>query len=110
MPEIQEPPESPGSDYYPFVRRGVPAIFLTPGDGPYEGATTGQSDSLHSALWSRYHQPDDEWSDRFPFAGLARYAGLAATVIRRLDEAEGRAVAADYRRMGNSETGPVGSR
>jgi hypothetical protein len=89
----------------------VPAIFLTPGDGPYEGATAGVSDSLHSALWSRYHQPDDEWDERFPFAGLARYAALAATLVRQLDEADSReAVAATYRRMGNSDTGPVGSR
>jgi Zn-dependent M28 family amino/carboxypeptidase len=30
-------PPSPGSDYYPFVRRGVPAVFFVPGDGPFEG-------------------------------------------------------------------------
>jgi hypothetical protein len=78
-------PPSPGSDYYPFARRGVPAVFFVPGDGPYEGVSVTTSDSMRSVIWGRYHTPDDEWDERFPFEGLARYAGFAIEVIRAAD-------------------------
>ena len=78
-------PPSPGSDYYPFVRRGVPAVFFVPGDGPYEGLSITTSDSLRAILWGRYHQPADEYDEGFPFEGLGRYADFALAVIRRLD-------------------------
>lgn len=95
-------PPSPGSDYFPFLRHGVPAVFFVPGDGPYEGLSVTASDSLRSALWGRYHMPDDAWDERFPFEGLQRYADFAAEVIRRLDV---------YRvSSGASRTGPGGSR
>ena len=86
-------PPSPGSDYYPFVRRGVPAVFFVPGEGPFEGLSLTASDSLRAVLWGRYHQPDDEYDESFPFEGLARYAELAAAVVRRLDREDGAAVA-----------------
>jgi Zn-dependent M28 family amino/carboxypeptidase len=105
---------SPGSDYYPFVRRGVPAVFFVPGDGPYEGLSVTTSDSLRSALWGRYHMPNDEWEEHFPFDGLGRYADFATEVIRRMD-ASCRAGACEaltaYRpSSGRSRTGPGGSR
>jgi hypothetical protein len=105
-------PPSPGSDYYPFVRRGVPAVFFVPGDGPFEGLSVTASDSLRAILWGRYHQPGDGYDDGFPFEGLGRYAELAATVVRTLDQGSGRAVAAapDYRRVESSRTGPGGIR
>lgn len=93
---------SAGSDYYPFVRHGVPAVFFVPGDGPYEGLSVTTSDSLRSVLWGRYHTPDDEWDERFPFEGLARYADFAIEVIRRMDAYRGSSSA--------SRTGPGGSR
>jgi hypothetical protein len=40
---------SPGWDYYPFVRHGVPAVFFVPGDGPYEGLGVTTSDSYGSS-------------------------------------------------------------
>jgi hypothetical protein len=81
----------------------VPAVFFVPGDGPYEGLSVTTSDSLRSTLWGRYHMPDDDWDERFPFEGLGRYAGFATEVIRRMD--------ADYRSSsGTSRTGPGGSR
>jgi hypothetical protein len=95
-------PASPGSDYFPFVRHGVPAVFFVPGDGPYEGLSVTTSDSLRSVLWGRYHTPDDNWDERFPFEGLARYADFAIEVIRRLDAYRGSS--------GVSRTGPGGRR
>jgi len=82
----------------------VPAVFFVPGDGQYEGLSVTASDSIRSALWGRYHMPDDNWDERFPFEGLGRYADFATKLIRRMD--------ADYRSpsSGTSRTGPGGSR
>jgi hypothetical protein len=75
------------SDYFPFWREGVPAIFLVPGDGPYEGLSVDRSNALRKK-WDRYHQPGDEWAEDFPFEGLGRYADYALRVARALDRRE----------------------
>jgi Zn-dependent M28 family amino/carboxypeptidase len=76
---------SPNSDYWPFLRAGVPAIFIVPGN-EWEGVTSEQRDALRRR-WDRYHQPDDEWSQDFPFAGLARYADYALAIGRAVSAA-----------------------
>jgi hypothetical protein len=81
-------PPAPGSDHYPFVRRGVSAVFFVPSDGPYEGLSVTLSDSLRSAMWIRYHQPGDHYDERFPFEGLVRYAHFARDVVRRIDDGD----------------------
>ncbi|MGH7128771.1 MAG: M28 family peptidase [Planctomycetaceae bacterium] len=75
---------SPNSDYWPFLRRDVPAIFLIPGND-WEGVNAEQRDALRRR-WDRYHHPDDEWAADFPFAGLARYADFALRVGRAAAE------------------------
>jgi Zn-dependent M28 family amino/carboxypeptidase len=75
---------SPNSDYWPFLRRGVPAIFLIPG-AEWEGVTPAERDALRQR-WDRYHRPDDEWAPDFPFPGLARYADFALRVGRAAAE------------------------
>ena len=55
-------PPAPGSDYFPFVRRGVPAVFTV---------------------------PSDEWTADLPSLGIARYATFTRNVLRRLDTGEG---------------------
>jgi hypothetical protein len=77
-------PATPNSDYYPFVRSGVPGILLVPGPGPYEGLTSDSSVALRRAF-EHYHQPADAWLPAFPFRGLARYAEYAYLVARALD-------------------------
>lgn len=79
-------------------------MCLVPGDGPYEELSVMASGSLRSALWGRYHMPDDTWGERFPFEELGGYADFATKVIRRMD--------ADYRSpsSGTSRTGPGASR
>lgn len=77
-------PATPNSDYYPFARSGVPAIFVIPGPGPYEGLTSDSSVALRRA-WDHYHRPSDEWAADFPFSGLERYAEYAYLVARALD-------------------------
>jgi Zn-dependent M28 family amino/carboxypeptidase len=78
-------PATPNSDYFPFVRNGVPAIFIVPGPGPFQGLSVDSSQALRRR-WDRYHQPGDEWAPDFPFAGVARYAEYAYYVGRALDE------------------------
>ena len=72
----------PNSDYWPFLSRGVPAIFLVPGDR-WENVTPERQAAL-KARWDRYHQPGDEWHADFPFAGLKRYAEAALLIGREI--------------------------
>ncbi len=105
-------PPAPGSDYFPFQRHGVPAVFFVPSDGPYEGLSLSVSDSLRASVWARYHQPSDEYREGFPFTGLARYAEFARDVLRELDGAGvGRGMAAGRAqgRAGRSFTEPGAS-
>lgn len=63
------------SDHWPFLVRGVPAIFIIPGN-EWENTSAARRDSLMQRF-DRYHRPGDEWRAEFPFAGLGRYAELA---------------------------------
>jgi hypothetical protein len=71
-------PATPNTDHWPFLQRGVPAIFIIPGTA-WEGVTAAGRDTLRQR-WDRYHQPGDEWHPEFPFAGLGRYADFALLV------------------------------
>ena len=71
---------SRSSDHWPFLQRGVPAVFPIPGRD-WEGVDAAQEDALR-ARWNRYHQPGDEWSPDFPFSGLLRYAEYALRLGR----------------------------
>ena len=74
--EGQAAPASPNTDYFPFLARGVPAVFLVPGPGAYEGLTTDSSQALRRR-WDHYHEAADNWAADFPFSGLVRYADYA---------------------------------
>jgi Zn-dependent M28 family amino/carboxypeptidase len=71
---------SPNSDYWPFLHRGVPAVFIIPGN-EWEKTTVAERDALR-ARWDHYHEAADEWHSDFPFAGLARYAAYALALGR----------------------------
>jgi hypothetical protein len=77
-------PATPNSDYYPFARMGVPAIFLIPGSAPYQGLSADSSQALRRR-WDRYHQPADAYYEDFPFSGLQRYAEFALRIAEALD-------------------------
>lgn len=81
-------PPSANSDYFPFHREGVPAVFIIPGADPYEGLTADSSRALR-ARWDHYHQASDEWFPDFPFSGLVRYADYALLVVEAIDDATG---------------------
>ncbi len=69
---------SPNSDHWPFLYRGVPSLFLIPGPD-WEATTAAEHDALLER-WDHYHQPADAWTPDYPFAGIARYAHLAARI------------------------------
>jgi Peptidase family M28 len=77
------------SDYFPFARRGVPAIFIVPGPAPYEGLSADSSQALRRR-WDRYHQPGDAFYEDFPFIGLQRYAEYAYRIVLAVDRGETR--------------------
>jgi hypothetical protein len=79
--EAQVSAATPNSDYFPFLRIGVPAVFLVPGPGAFEGMSTDASQELRRT-WDRYHHAGDHWAPDFPFAGLVRYADLALRLVR----------------------------
>jgi hypothetical protein len=80
--DVQLTAGTPNSDYWPFLSRGVPAIFIIPGE-KWENVTPEQKTAL-KARWDRYHQAGDEWHPDFPFAGLKRYAEAALLVGRAI--------------------------
>jgi Zn-dependent M28 family amino/carboxypeptidase len=82
-------PATPNTDYFPFARLGVPAVFIVPGPAPYEGLSADSTAGLRRR-WDRYHQPGDEWHAAFPFEGLARYAAFALLLGLAVDGAGGR--------------------
>lgn len=69
---------APNSDHWAFLHRGVPSIFIIPGD-EWEGTSAAERDALRRR-WDRYHLPGDRWHPDFPFAGLGRYADFALAV------------------------------
>jgi len=79
--DVRLEPASPNSDHYPFLRAGVPAVFLVPAPGPFEGMTTEAAQALRRR-WDHYHQPADAWAADFPFSGLVRYATFGLMVGR----------------------------
>jgi hypothetical protein len=79
-------PPRANSDYYPFVREGVPGVSVVPGPDPFEGLTADSSEALRK-MWGYYHHPADEWAEDFPFSGLKRYAEYAYLIARAMDNA-----------------------
>jgi hypothetical protein len=74
--EAETRPPSPNTDYFPFLRIGVPAVFLVPAPGAYEGLSLDSSNALR-LRWDHYHEQADNWSAGFPFEGLVRYSDFA---------------------------------
>lgn len=79
-------PASPNSDYWPFLARGIPSIFIIPG-GEWEGVDSQEQAALRER-WDHYHRASDHWAADFPFSGLRRYADFALQVGLRVADAE----------------------
>jgi hypothetical protein len=77
-------PPRANSDYYPFVREGIPAIFVIPGPDPFEGLSADSTAALRSR-WDYYHKAGDHWTEDFPFVGVARYAEYGFLIAEAVD-------------------------
>lgn len=60
------------NDHFPLAKRGVPAISFKTGNDLVEGGTAAGKAWRDKYTAERYHQPSDEWSASWSFAGLAR--------------------------------------
>ena len=60
------------SDHFPFAKRGVPAISFGSGENWIDGGEAAGSAAAKAYTKDNYHQPSDQWSEKWPFTGLAR--------------------------------------
>jgi Zn-dependent M28 family amino/carboxypeptidase len=71
------------SDQFPFVRRGIPAIFVTPGLTSSDPKIDGHA-IYEDWLKNRYHSPQDDMSQPFDWNEGARLATLDFLLTQRV--------------------------
>jgi Zn-dependent M28 family amino/carboxypeptidase len=71
------------SDQYPFVRAGIPAVYLA---GGVDGASWGDDPegAARAFLRERYHQPDDDVTQPIHYPDAARLARLNTRIALRI--------------------------
>ena len=74
------------SDQFPFVRRGIPAIFVTPGLTSSDPKIDGPA-VYKDWLNNRYHSPQDDMSQPFDWKEGARLADLDFLIAQRVANA-----------------------
>jgi len=74
------------SDQFPFVRRGIPAIFVTPGLTSSDPKIDGKA-LYEDWLKNRYHSPQDDMSQPFDWKEGARLADLDFLIAQRVANA-----------------------
>jgi hypothetical protein len=75
------------SDQYPFVKQGIPALYIDPG---YKAVTPGVNAKQNQVDWikSRYHTPSDDLQQKMDFsmpARLARFDFLIGLEVANAD-------------------------
>ncbi len=75
------------SDHYEFVRRGAPSVFIM------TGFASSDPEADEGAAWNvflstRYHQPNDDFTQPVLFDQGARFATINLDLIRRIANAE----------------------
>ena len=77
------------SDQYSFVKAGIPAIHLKPGNKSNDPSVDG---AKLTREWLRtiYHSPKDDLSQTFDFASGARYAETNLRLVRAVADAPSR--------------------
>ncbi|MDB5949544.1 MAG: peptidase [Massilia sp.] len=60
------------SDHFPLAKRGVPAISYGSGYDWVDGGVAAGKASKDAYTADSYHQPSDQWSATWTFAGMAR--------------------------------------
>lgn len=71
------------SDQYPFVRAGVPALYLVAGMRDPDGGNKAAA-AKNDFRANRYHRPNDDLSQPIHWSSAAAYARLAADLARSL--------------------------
>jgi Zn-dependent M28 family amino/carboxypeptidase len=72
------------SDHYRFVQRGIPAVFLWPGQaGPGKAA-------FEDFLKTRYHKPSDEISQPIDWAQGIRFVSVNYAIAREIADGDER--------------------
>jgi Zn-dependent M28 family amino/carboxypeptidase len=74
------------SDQYPFVRRGIPAIFLSAGGGT-RGDGDAQMRATRDFLARHYHRPSDEAGLGVDRGSLAGFTAAATELVRLIADA-----------------------
>jgi hypothetical protein len=77
------------SDQYSFVKAGIPAIHIKPGNRSTDPAVDGAK-MTRDWLRTIYHSPHDDLSQRFDFASGARYAETNLRLVRAVANAPSR--------------------
>nr|WP_295997704.1 M28 family metallopeptidase [Rugamonas sp.] len=72
------------SDHFSFAKRGVPAISFGSGDDWLDGGVAAGSAAKKAYVSNNYHQPSDQWSAQWSFAGMAHDLGMLYAVGRDL--------------------------
>ncbi|WP_229262420.1 M28 family metallopeptidase [Duganella guangzhouensis] len=72
------------SDHFSFAKKGVPAVSFGSGNDWVEGGLAAGRKSKQDYVTANYHQPSDEWSADWSFAGMAHDLGLLYAVGRDL--------------------------
>jgi Zn-dependent M28 family amino/carboxypeptidase len=68
------------SDQYPFVRKGIPAVYLMPGFASSDPDIDGREEFMHF-LGNIYHTPADEVSLPFDEESAARFGLLNLELV-----------------------------
>jgi Zn-dependent M28 family amino/carboxypeptidase len=76
------------SDHFPFAKRGVPAISFGSGDDLVDGGLAAGHKVEEDYVTNNYHQPSDEWSAKWSFAGMSHDLGMLYALGRDLAESK----------------------
>jgi hypothetical protein len=77
------------SDQYSFIRQGVPALYVDPGPGAFDGGDSGK-EAASDFLRNHYHRPSDDTSRPFNKEAASRYIRMNAEIILGIANAEER--------------------
>ena len=72
------------SDHFPFARRGVPALAFRAGRDLIEGGRKAGDKIVSAYNRDCYHQPCDEFDEKWTFAGTVQEASVAYSLGREL--------------------------
>jgi Zn-dependent M28 family amino/carboxypeptidase len=70
------------SDHYPFVKQGVPAVFLV------TGYANGGEKVWHEFLGGAYHSPNDDLTQKIDWQAGTRFAEANYRIMRAMADAD----------------------